>query len=130
LLSEEALEPYQDPFFEQLFPAEIHVSEFVGETSYYDPPPEQEFHDLVASEIEPQQESLIPSETETLARTTSSDISSSTASVIIDTPSSYIDINSALLLNLETSSAKLSASPVHYTCDTCFRSFKRKCDLK
>jgi hypothetical protein len=130
LLSEEALEAYQDPFFEQLFPAEIHISEFVGETSYYDPPPGQEFDDLFASEIEPQQESFIPSETETLARTTSSDISSSTASETIDTPSSYIDIHSTSLLSRETSNANLSATPVQYNCDTCFCSFKRKCDLK
>jgi hypothetical protein len=128
LLSEEAPEAYQDPFLEQLFPAESHSSEFVGESSYCDLPPEQEFDDLGASEIEPQQEYFTSSETETLARASSSDILSSTTSEIIDPPSSYIQNSS--LWDDAPSNANLSAPPVQYTCDTCFCSFKRKCDLK
>jgi hypothetical protein len=88
LLSEEVLESFQDPVFEQLLPAE-NVSVFVGGTNYCDPPPEQEFDGLVTSEIEPRQESFIPAETETLAPTTSSDICA--AWEVNDITSSCID---------------------------------------
>jgi hypothetical protein len=130
LLSEEAVEAYQDPVFEQLFPAEIHNSGFVGETSYCDPPPQQEFDNLVASEIESVQQSLVPTETETFARTTSPNASNSTASETAQITASYFDTHSSSPLNCEPSQASLLAPPVEFPCDTCFRSFTRKCDLK
>jgi hypothetical protein len=67
LLSEEGLESFQDPVFEQLLPAE-NVSAFVGGDNYCNPPPEQEFDGLVTSEIELRQEFFIPAETEALPR--------------------------------------------------------------
>jgi hypothetical protein len=128
LLSEDVLESFQDPVFEQLFPAE-NVSGSVGGASYYDPPPEQEFDDLAGSEIEPHQEPFIPAETETLTHTTSSGFSSSTAWEVNEITSSCIDNYSSSTLNCETPQASLSAPPLEFTCDACFRSFNRKCDL-
>lgn len=129
MLSEEGLESHQDSILEQFFPAEIQDSGFVEGASYCDPAPEQGFNYLFAGEIEPPHQPFIPSDTETLDRTPSSVISSRAASDTVHRSSPYINIPSSLPLECDTSHASISEPSVQYTCDTCFRSFKRKCDL-